>query len=124
MSTPITSIPGHNAFVVRRHQGAVILSEFEVSRMSAALQGAHALIAVLQQREFDADNNPGEGLAFDNTVALGLLAALATCTEYASDLAETGGTFGLRAEYGSDAYQHLEAARQRVLAAKRKGGVQ
>ena len=114
------TVPHANAFdVVRKGHGA-ILCEFDVARVSTALQGAHALIAVLQKREMDSESETSNGLVLCPLVTQGLLAALATCTEYASDAIDNGGTMGQRAEYGTPAYAELEAAKWRVLAANRK----
>lgn len=116
------SIPHMDAFGALREGHGVILDEFEVSRLQTALQGAHALIAVLQQREIDSDldYSDGGGLTFDNSVSLGLLSALATCTEFINTAIQTGGTFGQRANYNTEGYKHLEAARLRVLRANRQ----
>ena len=138
MSTAITTqatpkaktVPYANAFDVVRKGHGVILCEFDVARVStalqgahaliAALQGAHALIAVLQKREMDAEIDASNSLVLCPLVTQGLLAALATCTEYASDTMDNGGTLGQRAEYGTPAYAELESAKWRVLAANSK----
>lgn len=112
-----------NVFETFRNGHGVVLTEFETARLTSALQGAHALIALLHQREVDAElgaDDAPTGLALKPSAAMGLLQALAACTEYASDLMETGGHLGQRAEYGTPAYAELEAAKWRVLAANRK----
>ena len=116
------TIPHQSAFDTMRNDHGVILCEFEVSRLQTALQGAHALIAVLQQREIDIDIDyaDGGGLTFDNSVSLGLLSALATCTEFIGNTIQTGGAFGQRANCNTEGYKHLEAARLRVLRANRQ----
>lgn len=120
MSARFESIPHHNAFDVLRNGHGLILTEFEVSRLSTALEGIHAITAVLKQRELDVDNDPGEGLTFGSTLAQGLISALATCAEYVQDTVDTGGMVGERAEHGTPAYEHLEAARLCIMQAKRK----
>ena len=120
MSTPFKSIPHHNAFDPLRDSHGVILPEFDVSRLSTALQGIHAIAAVLQQREMDAENANGEGLTFGPNVAMGLIAALATCTEFVENAIETGGASGERALHGTPAYDRLRTACFDVMQAKRE----
>lgn len=121
MSARFKSIPRHNAFEVLRNGHGVILTEFETARLSTALQGIQTIAAVLQQRELDAEleQEPGAGLSFDSQVAQGLIAALATCADYAEDIVDMGGLMGQRAEHGTPAYAELSAACSRVMEAKR-----
>ena len=120
MSTTSNTIPHANAFEVLRNSHGVILSEFDVSRLSTALQGIHAITAVLQQRELDAEMGGDEGVTFGSNVALGLIAALATCTEFVENAIEVDGVAGRYAQHGTPAYEHLEAAGFRVSQAKRE----
>ena len=125
MSETFKSIPHANAFDVLRNGHGVILTEFETARLATALQGVQAIAAVLQQRELDSDQDPGDGLSFDSNVAQGLIAALATCAKYAEGIVDTGGLMGARAEHGSKAYEVLKGARFDVMeATRRKGGKQ
>ena len=124
MSTTFKSIRHANAFDVLRKGHGVILSEFETSRIATALQGVSTILAVLQQQALDVGQDPGEGLSFDENVTLGLLAAAATCTEFANDLVDTSGLLGARAEFGTKAYDHLNAARTAMQQANRKEGGQ
>ena len=122
MSETFKSIPHANAFDVLRNGHGVILTDYETARIATALQGISSIAAVLQQRELDADRDPGDGLSFDSHVAHGLIAALATCAEFAEGIVDTGGLMGARAEHGSKAYEVLKGARFDVMEAKRKGG--
>ena len=120
MSETFKSIPHANAFDVLRNGHGVILTEFETARLATALQGVQAIAAVLQQRELDSDQDPGDGLSFDSNVAQGLIAALATCAKYAEGIVDTGGLMGARAEHGTKAYEVLKGARFDVMQAKRE----
>ena len=120
MSETFKSIPHANAFDVLRNGHGVILTEFETARLATALQGVQAIAAVLQQRELDSDQDPGDGLSFDSNVAQGLIAALATCAKYADGIVDHGGLMGARAEHGSKAYEVLKGARFDVMQAKRE----
>ena len=120
MSAPFNSIPHANAFDVLRNGHGVILTEFETARIATALQGVQAIAAVLQQRELDSDQDPGDGLSFDSNVAQGLIAALATCAKYAEGIVDHGGLMGARAEHGTKAYEVLKGARFDVMQAKRE----
>ena len=119
MNATLKSIPHTNAFDPLRNSHGIILTEFDVSRLSTALQGIHAITAVLQQRELDAELANGEGLTFGPTVAMGLISALATCTEFVENAIETGGTSGERALHGTPAYDRLRTACFDVMQAKR-----
>lgn len=120
MSAAFKSIPNDNAFDALRNSHGVILTEFCVSRLSTALQGIHAITAVLQQRELDAETGNGEGVTFGPTVAMGLISALATCAEFVENAIETGGASGERALHGTPAYDHLRTACFDVMQAKRE----
>ena len=124
MSTTFKSIPHDNALDVLRNSHGVILTEFETARLATALQGVQAIAAVLQQRELDSDQDPGDGLSFDSNVAQDLIAALATCAKYAEGIVDTGGLMGARAAHGTKAYDHLNAARTAMQQANRKEGGQ
>ena len=126
MSETFKSIPHDNAFDVLRNGHGVILTEFETARLATALQGVQAIAAVLQQRELDSDQDPGDGLSFDSNVAQGLIAALATCTKYAEGIVDKGGLMGARAAFGSKAYDRLIQARNEVTQAqaREEGGQQ
>jgi hypothetical protein len=121
MSTAFKSIPHDNAIDVLRNSHGVILTEFETSRLATALQGIQAIAAVLQQREIDAELEDERALTFGPKVAQGLISALASCAEYAEDIANTGGLMGQSAQHGTPAYAELNDARLRVMEAKRKG---
>ena len=124
MSAPFKSIPRANAFDVLRNGHGVILTDFETARLATALQGVQAIAAVLQQRELGSDQDPGDGLSFDSNVAHGLIAALATCAEFAEGIVDHGGLMGARAEHGTKAYEVLKGACVGVMQAKREGGQQ
>ena len=121
MSTTFKSIPHMNAFDVLRKTHGVILGELDTARVSTAMQGIHAIAAILQQREIDTEMEPQEGrLTFDSNVAQGLIAALATCAKYAEGIVDTGGLMGQCATHGSPAYAELNDARLRVMDANSK----
>ena len=126
MSATYKSIPHDNAFDVLRNSHGVILTEFETARLATALQGVQAIAAVLQRREIDVELGEGciNALTFGPNVAQGLIAALATCAKYAEGIVDTGGLMGQCATHNTTAYAELEAARQKVLEANRKGGAQ
>ena len=126
MTTTYNSIPHANAFDVLRngHGHGVILSEYETARIATALEGISTIAAVLQQRELDAELGGSNGLTFGPNVAMGLLAAAATCAEFANDLVDTGGPLGARAEHGTKAHDHLSAARMAMQQANRQEGGQ
>ena len=122
MSEAFKSIPRSDAFEVLRNGHGVILSEYETARIATALQGISTIAAALQQRELDAELGGSDSLTFGTNVAQGLIAALATCAEFAEGIVDTGGLMGARAEHGSKAYEVLKGARFDVMEAKRKGG--
>ena len=122
MSETFKSIPHDNAFDVLRNGHGVILTEFETARLATALQGVQAIAAVLQQRELGSDQDPGDGLSFDSNVAHGLIAALATCAEFAEGVVDHGGLMGARAEHGTKAYAALVAGRDAVIKARKEEG--
>ena len=122
MSEAFKSIPHDNAFDVLRNGHGVILTDFETARLATALQGVQAIAAVLQQRELGSDQDPGDGLSFDSNVAHGLIAALATCAEFAEGIVDHGGLMGARAEHGSQAYDALVAGRNAVIKARKEEG--
>ena len=120
MSTTFNSIPHANAFDVLRNSHGVILGEYETAHIATALEGVSTILAVLQQHALDADQDPGEGLSFDSRVTLGLLAAAATCTEFANNLVDSGGLMGARAAFGTKAYARLIESRTAIEQAKRQ----
>lgn len=119
MSADYQSIPHSNVFGLGRHSHGVILDEFNVSRLRAAAQGLQAILAVLHQRELDAETLNGEGVSFGHEVALGLLAAAATCTN-TLETAIDGGGGTAHAFHGTPSYAVLEAARLKVMKASPK----
>lgn len=120
MSATYKSIPHDNAFGVLRNGHGVILTEFETAHLATALQGVQAIAAVLQRRELDAELEDDRALTFGPNVAQGLIAALATCAEYAEGIVNTGGLMGQCATHGTPAYAELNDARLRVMDANSK----
>jgi hypothetical protein len=118
MTTTFNSIPHSDAFEALNRSHGLVLPASEVARLMTALEGAQAVTAVLQQREIDQDN--GEGVTFGPNVAIGLISALASCTALAQTIIEDGGTSGERAEHGTPDYEHLDAARLRIMQTKRE----
>ena len=120
MSTDFKSIPHANVFEALSTSHGLVLPAYEIARLTSALQGIHAITAVLQQRELDEEMEAGEGVTFGPNVAIGLLAALATCAELVQDAVETGGMSGERAGHGTPAYEALKSARSAVAQANQK----
>ena len=118
-TTPHNNIPHASVFGLGRHSHGVILDEFNVARLSAAAQGLQAVLAVLHQRELDAETLNADGVSFGHEVALGLLMAAATCTDTLANAIDGGGGVA-HAFYGTPSYAVLQAARLKVMAASRK----
>lgn len=114
---PAPTIAGHTPFNALRKDHGVVLTEFETARIAGALQGIAAITTVLTQRELDAEGSP-DGLTFSPTLAVGLLAALASCAEFAQGVVDTGGLLGAHAAFGSKAYDRLIQARNEVTQAQ------
>lgn len=125
MSETFKTIPGHNPIDALRYEAGVILTERDFARITAALQGITAITTVLTQREIDAEGSP-DGLTFSPALAVGLLAALASCAEFAQGVVDSGGLLGARAAFGSPAYDRLIQARNEVTQAqaREEGGQQ
>lgn len=119
MSAPHKSIPHDNAFDVLRKSHGVILTERETAHLATAMQGIHTIAAILQQRELDAELEDDSTLTFGPSVAQGLISALATCAKYAEGIVDTGGLMGQCATHNTPAYAELDAARLRIMKAKR-----
>ena len=119
MSTTHHNIPHANVFGLGRHSHGCILDEFNVARLSAAAQGLQTVLAVLHQRELDAETLNGEGVRFGHEVALGLLAAAATCTDTLATAIDGGGG-AAHAFHGTPSYAVLVAARLKVMKASPK----
>ena len=115
------TITGRSPIDTLRNGHGLLLTEYEVASLSAALQGINAIATVLSEREIDAECT-GDGLTFSPVLAIGLLAAMASCTELAQGIVGTGGVLGESAAFGSPAYAELEAARYRVRQANCKEG--
>ena len=122
MSTTFNSIPHTNIFAGGRHSHGVILDEFNVSRLSAAAQGLQTILAVLHQRELDAETLNGEGVSFGPEVALGLLAAAATCTNALATAVDGGGCGVAHAFHGTPAYAVLKKAYTDAMRARNEEG--
>ena len=117
------TFPFADSFEVLADDSAVYLCGQSVARLNSAVQGIHTLTAMLMQRELDADVDLTAPCKFGPNVAMGILSAIACCTEVAS-AAASADIFptAQRVRVGSAAHQHLEqAARQagRMSAAAR-----
>ena len=90
---------------------AVYLCGQSVARLNSAVQGIHTLTAMLMQRELGAEVDLTAPCTFGPNVALGILNAIACCTEVAS-AAASANIFPMaqRVQVGSEAHQHLEQA--------------
>ena len=108
------TFPFADSFEVLADDSAVYLCGQSVARLNSATQGIQTLVAMLMQRELDADVDLTAPCKFGPNVAMGILNALACCTEVAS-AAASANIFptAQRVQVGSAAHQHLEqAARQ------------
>ncbi len=114
MSETFKTILGHSPINLLRYEAGVILTERDFARITAALQGITAITTVLTQREVDAESGGG-GLTFEPALATGLLTALASCTDLAEGILNSGGLCGVRAEFGTDAYELLIESRTAVI---------
>ena len=123
MSTTYNSVPYANAFDGLREDHGVILTEYEVARISGAMQGFHAIVATLSQRELDSESFDN-GLVLPPALAHGLLMALASCAEFAEGIVDKGGLCGVRAQHGTKAYAALAAGRDAVINAAKEEGEQ
>ena len=123
MSTIYNSVPYANAFDGLREDHGVVLSEYEVARISGAMQGIHAIVATLSQRELDSESFDN-GLVLPPALAHGLLMALASCAEFAEGIVDKGGLCGVRAPHGTKAYAALAAGRDAVINAAKEEGEQ
>ena len=108
------TFPFADSFEVLADDSAVYLCGQSVARLNSAVQGIHTLTAMLMQRELDADVDLTTPSKFGSNVAMGILNAIACCTEVAQ-AAASANIFptAQRVSVGSAAHQHLEqAARQ------------
>ena len=105
------AFPYADVFETMGGDSAVYLCPRSVDRLNAAVQGIHALTAMLTQRELDADVDLTTPCTFGPNVAIGILAALSCCAEVASAAAD-GRIFpmAVRVEAGTAAHKHMEQA--------------
>ncbi len=114
------TFPSDNVFETMGSDSAVYLCPRSVDRLNAAVQGIHALTAMLTQRELDADVDLVAPCTFGPGVALGILAALSCCAEVASS-ATDGNIFpmSVRVEAGTAAHKHMEQAAMQAAGMKK-----
>ncbi len=105
------TIPSADVFQVLADDSAVYLCGQSTARLHSAVQGIHALVALLAQRELDAEVDLAAPCTFDSNVAQGILSAIACCAEVVQSAA-TGHIYptAQRVSVGSGAHQHLEKA--------------
>ena len=105
------TFPYADVFETMGGDSAVYLCPRSVDRLSTAVQGIHALAAMLTQRELDTDVDLTTPCTFGPNVAMGILAALSCCAEVASAAAD-GRIFpmAVRVQAGSAAHKHMEQA--------------
>jgi len=105
------TFPFANTFDGMGSDCAVYLCPRSVDRLNAAVQGIHALAAMLTQRELDAEIGLNAPCTFGPAVAIGILSALSCCAEVASAAAD-GRIFPMaaRVQAGSAAHRHMEQA--------------
>lgn len=110
-SQTFPTFPYDNVFNTMGSDSAVYLCPRSVDRLNAAVQGIHALTAMLAQREINADDSLASPCTFGPNVALGILSALSCCAEVASAAAE-GSIFpmAVRVDACSAAHEHMEQA--------------
>lgn len=75
------AFPHANAFEAFGEETSVYLCPKSIARISAAVQGCHALVAILGQREISAEMDVEAPASFSPAVAQGVLSALACCIE-------------------------------------------
>lgn len=122
MTAPFHSIPHTNIFAGGRYSHGTVIDEYATARLSAAAQGIQAVLAVLHQRELDAETLNGEGVSFGPEVAQGLLAAAATCTNALATAVDGGGCGVAHAFHGTPAYAVLKKAHTDVMRARNEEG--
>ena len=108
------SVPRENPFDWRKGDGVAFLDDGAMARVSAALNGARTLTAILMQNDIDRHCEDDEvNLRLGEITTNGLFEALASCLELA-DLHATGGRALWTTQASSDdpEAKHLrEAAR-------------
>ena len=107
----VQTFPFADSFEALADDSAVYLCGQSVARLNSAVQGIHTLTAMLMQRELGAEVDLTAPCTFGPNVALGILNAIACCTEVAS-AAASANIFPMaqRVQVGSEAHQHLEQA--------------
>ena len=109
MSENFQTFPHTNVFNTMGSDSAVYLCPRSIDRLQSAVQGIHALTALLAQREINTDNSLP--CAFGPNVALGILSALSCCAEVAGSAAEgTIFPMAVRVDACSAAHEHMEQA--------------
>lgn len=111
-------MPHWEAYGYLRKITGVIVGEHGHAELRQALQGAAALTALFMQRELDTEQGTENPLTFSPGAAVGLLSALASCINLASDIANTGGFDGTHAAPGTPAYRALERSVQEIRASR------
>ncbi len=84
------NVPNPDPFGWREGDEVAFMDDRAVARVSAALNGARTLVAVLMQHDMDRHDEDGNGLALGERTTYGLFEALASCLELA-DMHATGG---------------------------------
>lgn len=120
MSENNQTFPFADSFEVLADDSAVYLCGRSVARLNSAVDGIHTLTAMLMQRELDADVDLTVPCQFGPAVAMGILNAIACCTEVARS-ATDGRIFpsAQRVSVGSAAHQHLDQAAKQAGHMKR-----
>ncbi len=114
------AFPYADVFETMGGDSAVYLCPRSVDRLNAAVQGIHAIAAMLTQRELDADVDLVSPCTFGPNVAMGVLAALSCCAEVAGAAAD-GRIFpmAVRVSANSAAHKHLEQAAMQARGMKK-----
>lgn len=111
------SVPYPDVFNWREGDGVAFLDDRAYARVSAALNGARTLTAVLMQHDLDRNNDEGQeaGLKLSEITTHGLFEALASCLELAELQATSGNMYGTTTAQAKD--PEAEAMRQAAFSA-------
>jgi hypothetical protein len=86
-STP-TSAPSSEVFDLLSYSRAVYIQPKGAAKATAAITGLQTILALLHQREIDADAGCPNGLTFGAHVAAGLICAATACAELMTQITD------------------------------------
>ena len=108
-----SSVPYPDVFNVREGDAVAFLDDRACARVSAALNGARTLAAVLMQHDLDRNNDEWQepGLRLGEITTHGLFEALASCLELAEMQAMGGKAYGTtKAQADDPEAEHMRKA--------------